>query len=34
MSIEYVPVDELTETQARAELARLVTEIRIADAAY
>lgn len=29
-----VPVEDLSETQARAELARLATEIRLADAAY
>ena len=34
MSIDQISVEELTEKQAKAELARLVVEIRLADAAY
>ena len=34
MSIEALPVDELTPKQAKSELARLAIEIRLSDAAY
>lgn len=34
MSVSKVPVDALTEADARLELARLATEITLADAAY
>jgi len=34
MSIEKIAVADLTEQQAKAELARLVVELKLADAAY